>query len=403
MNFSGKQPNLIGPVMKSTVFNVMKTQNGGCTISEKAIGYISNFYNNYVADNIFIIALILAFVMFLVYRYNYVKNKEKFDYALQLNDTISNTKNLYKEVTDQTQQLLFDYYPSFDFFSPDAEQQKKSEGFDYAVQLSDTTVKTKNGYKENVINPDSTSGYMMFDYFSPNIDQQQDVEPFDYALQFNDTTDKTKNGYKEDISKTPLTFDYNMFDYFSPNIERQQNVEPFDYALQFNDTVRNTSDAYKEVMDQTQQLLFDSPPSFNPLTTKIGQQKDKVNYVPDKNPIYIPNVGYVDSKTVSKMNTQQKNRTPGSNLAPQPLNMGNYNFNKVVTSPSRSYYTGTYNTYATPKNPETFHPYGLSNRFNETTGKFVTPMVEKNSQNLVDYQNILDKNYANIMNGVSNK
>jgi|688.fasta_scaffold597670_2 hypothetical protein len=108
--YSGKQPNLIGPIMKITMSKVMKKPNINNTVSDKVTSYISKFYKDYIVDNKIIISVILIFVIFLAYRYYNKQNiktikKEKF--------TASENKNLFKEIMEyQTKHLKHDNPPS---------------------------------------------------------------------------------------------------------------------------------------------------------------------------------------------------------------------------------------------------------------------------------------------------
>lgn len=120
--YSGKQPNLIGPVMKSTVCKVMKQKPVNNTVSDKVILCVTTFYKDYVVENLFIIILLLCVVIFLIHRYNmskngkegYKNNKETFD------------KNLFNEVTDyQTRHLIYDDPPHMNpIMTPDNQKYK---------------------------------------------------------------------------------------------------------------------------------------------------------------------------------------------------------------------------------------------------------------------------------------
>ena len=43
-----KHPNLIGPVMKTTVCKIVKKPQINNTVSDKISGYVSEFYNDYI-------------------------------------------------------------------------------------------------------------------------------------------------------------------------------------------------------------------------------------------------------------------------------------------------------------------------------------------------------------------
>ena len=49
--YSGRRPNLIGPVMRSTVCKVSKSPNINNTVSDKITQYFSNIYNDYIVDH----------------------------------------------------------------------------------------------------------------------------------------------------------------------------------------------------------------------------------------------------------------------------------------------------------------------------------------------------------------
>lgn len=73
---SGKQPNLVGPIMKSTVNKVIKKPVINSTISDKITAYVSDFYNNYIMENKLLVFIVIAAVAFLIYRYYNTKNKK---------------------------------------------------------------------------------------------------------------------------------------------------------------------------------------------------------------------------------------------------------------------------------------------------------------------------------------
>lgn len=129
---------------------------------------------------------------------------------------------------------------------------------------------------------------------------------------------------------------------------------------------------------QTKHLTYDSQPSFNRLESVNGQQ-EYVNYPPDPIPINIPDQGIKYTKSLYDYSKQFDN-----------LNNPDYDYNNVYEYPSRSYYTGTYNTYQDAEDTDIVNPYGWSNEFNTNAGKFVSSMTDANRQNIVDYQTIVD-------------
>jgi hypothetical protein len=74
---TGKPPNLIGPIMKSTVNKVIKKPTTNSTISDQITTYVSDFYNNYIVDNKFLILIVIIIIVFLIYRYYNTKNKKQ--------------------------------------------------------------------------------------------------------------------------------------------------------------------------------------------------------------------------------------------------------------------------------------------------------------------------------------
>ncbi len=107
--YSGKQPNLIGPVMKSTICKIMKQKPVNNTVSDKVVLYVTNFYENYIIENIALVLIIMCIVTFLIYRYNMIQSninkKEKF-----INTDKNN--NLFKDITDyQTRHLRYSNQP----------------------------------------------------------------------------------------------------------------------------------------------------------------------------------------------------------------------------------------------------------------------------------------------------
>ena len=140
--------------------------------------------------------------------------------------------------------------------------------------------------------------------------------------------------------------------------------------------------------DQTSHLKYDSQPTLDILQS-VNEHSEPINYPPDPLPINIPDKGIIHTKNLYNY--------------PQPyanLNNPNYNYNNVYEHPSRSYYTGTYNTYADAQDTNIVNPYDWSNNFNTTTGDFVGQMTDANTRNIVDYQTILDNTQSDLLNSV---
>jgi hypothetical protein len=73
--FSGKNPDLIGPTMRTTLNDIInKPKISNSTISEKIMGTLSTIYTDYIHDNLFIIFIIIIMAICLVYRYKNKKN-----------------------------------------------------------------------------------------------------------------------------------------------------------------------------------------------------------------------------------------------------------------------------------------------------------------------------------------
>jgi len=145
-------------------------------------------------------------------------------------------------------------------------------------------------------------------------------------------------------------------------------------------------EALKDVYRQTDHLIHENQPTLNPLQSVESQYNEKVNYPPEPLPINIPKKGIVMTTNLYKDN-QVKN----------DIIMDNYNYNNVYSQPSRSYYTGTYNTYHDAKDTPIINPLGYPTNFNTSTGDFVGQMTGANAQNVADYQNILDKYQNDIV------
>ena len=129
---------------------------------------------------------------------------------------------------------------------------------------------------------------------------------------------------------------------------------------------------------QTAHLRHDTQHTFNHLIP-VNQQHEHVNYPPDPLPVNLPDKGIVYTKNLGNYPPMYPN-----------LNQPQYDYNNVYKYPSRSYYTGTYNTYKNAQDTDIANPLGFSNRFNSSTGQYVTHMTDKNKQNITDYQTIID-------------
>jgi hypothetical protein len=136
---------------------------------------------------------------------------------------------------------------------------------------------------------------------------------------------------------------------------------------------------------QTQHLKYDQQPSFNPLYP-VNQQKERVYYPPDPLPINIPSGNgltytrniYAEPKDYS------------------PLNSSNYDYFNVYTNPTRSYYSGTYNTYVNAPDTDMINPLGFATDFNNSTGTFINGMTDANKRTVLDLQQIVDQTNNNL-------
>lgn len=135
----------------------------------------------------------------------------------------------------------------------------------------------------------------------------------------------------------------------------------------------------------TQKLMYNEQPHFNPLYSTELQQKDpknKVYYPPEKLPVLI------DGKIHYTRDLYPPNR-----LKPETkfINTDDYNYNNVYDHNSRSYYTGTYNTYQHPHDTDIENPPGYPHHFNTDTANFIGPATEANRMNVQEYENIIQK------------
>lgn len=209
--YTGKQPNLVGPIMKLTVNKVTKLQPSNNTISDKITTYINDFYNNYIAENKMIVVVLLLVTIYLIYRYYAVKEKkpiitEKFD----SND---DEKNLMKDIMEyQTRHLRYDNPPSMNptqpledqeddvFYPPDPLPVRlPKEGIVYTrdiyesppkyPQMNHTNYDHDNVYKEN-----SRSYYDGTYNTYQNAKDTNIVNPYGWSNNFNTNTGQFVTG-----------------------------------------------------------------------------------------------------------------------------------------------------------------------------------------------------------------
>lgn len=157
-------------------------------------------------------------------------------------------------------------------------------------------------------------------------------------------------------------------------------------AEQFRD---NEKEIIEDILkNQTAHLKYDTQPTFNPLYS-VNQQQPYVNYLPSPIPINLPNKGIVQAKSLYPYPKQFQN-----------LNNPYYDYNNVYNTPSRSYYHGTYNPYQNAQDTDIVNPLGFSNAFNTTTGNFVGGMVDANTDNILNYQTMIDNQHGNLVDSL---
>lgn len=177
---------------------------------------------------------------------------------------------------------------------------------------------------------------------------------------------------------------------------RKNNPEHF--------TNKNKKNNKKDLIEEIKKYNFDgelddlpratSPPAghmnFDPIESINKQDNELIPvYPPDTLPV---NIGD------NKIFTRNLYENP---IGEPPLNAPDYDYNNVYKNRSRSYYSGAYNTYNNAQDTSIENPYGWSNKFNTTTGKFVEQMTDKNLQSVIDYHAISDNMEANLIDGAN--
>lgn len=119
--YSGKQPNLIGPVMKHTICKVIKKPQINNTVSDKISNFMSNLYKTYIMQNKLLIFIVILIIGFLFYRYYNTKSSKKENPEKFANQDY----NLMKDIRDyQTRNLIFDTPQTMNPIEP-VEKQKE--------------------------------------------------------------------------------------------------------------------------------------------------------------------------------------------------------------------------------------------------------------------------------------
>jgi hypothetical protein len=139
---------------------------------------------------------------------------------------------------------------------------------------------------------------------------------------------------------------------------------------------------------QTEHLRYQSQPTFNPLFP-VDEQKQPVYYPPEPLPINIPDNGVVYTRNL------YEDPSPYT-----PLNNTVYDYDNVYTNPSRSYYTGTYNSYKNAQDTTIRNPLGFANDFNSSDNAFIGPVTDKNKKVMLDYQDILSNQHHDLVDAL---
>jgi hypothetical protein len=176
--------------------------------------------------------------------------------------------------------------------------------------------------------------------------------------------------------------------------EDKLNTEPFVISKQKDTNLLEELKNYdfEEAEYDAKHIAGDNPYDghlyMNPIESIDKQaNKTQVVYPPDKMPVNMVN---------GKVFVRNLYDNP---VEDEPLNAPDYDYNNVYKNKSRSYYSGAYNTYENAVDTKIINPYDWSNKFNTTSGKFVGEMTNKNSQNLINYQTIIDNTDSNLING----
>jgi len=188
-----------------------------------------------------------------------------------------------------------------------------------------------------------------------------------------------------------------MYRYYNKKNKQEyssEEEEEYDEEYSYESFLNNKGNdfTYDTIADitstQTANLRYDTQPSFNPLYP-VDDQRQHVYYPPDPLPVNIPDVGTVYTRNL------YDDPQPYS-----PINSAMYDYGNVYKDASRSYYNGTYNTYADAQDTEIVNPYGYSNNFNTTTGRFIKGMTADNDKVVTDYQTILDNMETSLRNSL---
>jgi len=215
--YSGKRPNLIGPVMKSTICKIVTQKpNINNTVSDKITAYVSDLYGSYIVENKIVLIIIAIFVAFLIYRYYETKNKK--EAVKSKAEYFSNQDyNLIKDIKEyQTRHLKYDTQPVMNPTQSTDEQKEKvyyppdplpinipGDGFVYTRNIyqepkSYTPINYSNYNYNNVYENPSRSYYHGTYNTYQNAQDTNIVNPFGWSNNFNTNTGNFIGGMTND-------------------------------------------------------------------------------------------------------------------------------------------------------------------------------------------------------------
>ncbi len=164
-------------------------------------------------------------------------------------------------------------------------------------------------------------------------------------------------------------------------MNNKRRDEPF---IVSSDDMVNYSTNYVPSPIKSEETDLDHQITMNPLSPITrSRQEHVINYLPNQITVNVPN----GQKQIEQERNLYEDLTRYYDIKKRSEE---YDHNDVNSHPSRTRYHGTNNTYSD------VDPFDWSNRFNIPTGDFVSEMTQKNSQNLVDYQEIIKNMNANL-------
>jgi hypothetical protein len=110
--FSNSKPDLVNPIVRKSVFKIMKSDTSNTTISDKISSILTSFYTDFISENKTAFSIIVIMTVFLLYRYynkkKLSKNKQSTEqFSVDEQQIINNIMN------EQTEHLKLDSQPSF--------------------------------------------------------------------------------------------------------------------------------------------------------------------------------------------------------------------------------------------------------------------------------------------------